>query len=104
MLSSVAFSISWGRGEERKEGRGRKGRGMLSWWRARETPVLHGWVVDKDFWASGATKWRGDDGNRMAVQELQGRVDVSQQLVVRFKNVNSDIRSVWGSQENGPIF
>lgn len=98
------FSISRRRGEERKEGRGKKGRGMLSWWRARETPVLHGWVVDKGFWASGATKWRGGNGNRMAVQELQGRVDVSQQLVVRFKNVNSDTRSAWGSQENRPFF
>lgn len=95
--------MSWGRGENRKEGRGGKGRGMLSWWRARETLVLHGWVVGKGLRASGAAKWRGDDGNQTATQELQ-RMDVSRQLMVRFKNVNSDVRSDWGSQENRPIF
>jgi len=77
---------------------------MLSWWRAREIPVLHSWTVGEGLWASGAAKGRGDNSNRMAMQELQGRVNVSQQLIVRFKNVNSDVRSHWGSQENQPIF
>lgn len=56
---------------------------MLSRWRGRETPVLHGWVVGEGLWASGAANWRGDDGNRTTARELQGRVDVSRQLMVR---------------------
>lgn len=54
--------------------------------------MLRGWVVGKGLRASGAAKWRADDGNQTAAWELQGREDVSRQLMVRFKNVNSDVR------------
>lgn len=71
MLSSVAFSISWGGGEERKEGRGGTGRGGDAFMvETRKTPVLHSWVVGESLRARGAAKWRGDDSNRMATREL----------------------------------
>lgn len=87
-----------------KKGRGGKGKRMFSCWRARETLVLHVWVIGEGQLASGTAQQRGDDGNQMAVQELQGRVDDSQQLTVRFKTVNSDVRSDWRLQGCQPIF
>lgn len=65
--------------------------------------MLQGWVVDEGLRTFSCKREGGRQQLNIHVGAA-GEGDVSQQLVVRFKNVNSDVRSGWGSQENWPIF
>lgn len=62
----MALDISWGGGEESKEGRAGKRRGVLSRQRTWGTPE------NKGVWARGAAKCRADSDHWAAGQELQG--------------------------------